>query len=237
CGLCAEACPEGAIEIIDGKAQLVSESYCDGLGACLGECPQGAISIEEREAEAFDAEKARQNVAARQRWRPAAPPAAPSASLASRKNNGKECACPSSIPRRLTPAAPYAHPGVPLASALGNWPVQIKLVPETAPYLQAADILLAADCVPFAYADFHRHLLPGKALLIGCPKLDDAEYYIEKLAAILRTALPRSLTVARMEVPCCRGLVRIAHEAIKRAGLALEVRETVIGIDGTRKDS
>ena len=99
-----------------------------------------------------------------------------------------------------------------------------------------ADILLAADCTPFAYADFHRHLLPGKALLVGCPKLDDAEYYIEKLASILRAALPRSLTVVRMEVPCCRGLMYIAQEAIKRAGLALGVREIVIGIDGTRKD-
>ncbi len=235
CGLCADACPEGAIQIVAGKARLVAESYCDGLGACLGECPQGAISIEEREAEPFDAAKARHQARAHDAGAPAA--TAAHASKTAHGHSGEACSCPSSMPRRLAPAAPNNSASTsPLPSALGNWPVQLKLVPATAPYLQGADILLAADCTPFAYADFHRGILPGKALLVGCPKLDDAEYYVEKLSAILRAALPRSITVARMEVPCCRGLVHIAHEALKRAGLTLAVREIVIGVDGTRKD-
>ncbi len=187
CGLCLPSCAEGAIQVIDGKARLVSDVYCDGLGACLGECPQGAIAIVEREAEAFDEQAAHAHVA----------------------------------------AMPDEEP-----SALGNWPLQLHLVPATAPYLQNADLLLVADCVPFALADFHRRFLRGRPVVIGCPKLDDGEAYVAKLVSILTLASIRSLTVVHMEVPCCQGLVRIAQAALAATGAQVPLEDVTISIRG-----
>ncbi len=214
CGLCVPACAEGAIEIIDGKARLISEKYCDGLGACLGECPQDAITIEEREAESFD-EKAVE------------------AHLHSHTHAGFEC--PSARIVQLTKVK-ETDASVSLEPQLSHWPVQLTLVPSSAPYLKEADLLIAADCVPFAYPDFHHKLLAGKVVLVGCPKLDDANFYIEKLAEIFAQNNLKSITVAHMEVPCCFGLDQIVRQALARSEKNIPIEETTIGIDGTVKE-
>ncbi len=219
CGLCVPACEEGALQIVNGKAKLVSEVYCDGLGNCLGECPQGALTIEEREADAFDHEAMQKHVAA------SAPAACPS---------GPFHGCPGSMAMRLSaeteaPSAPVA----PATSRLGNWPVQLHLLPENAPYLDGADLLLAADCTAFAVPDFHDRLLAGRVLVIGCPKLDDGAAYLAKLTRILASNDVRSLTVAHMEVPCCTGLLMIARQALERSGKSLPFRSLCIGIRGS----
>ncbi len=224
CGECVTSCAEGAIAVLDGKARLVSETYCDGLGACLGHCPQGAIAIEEREAAAFDEAETRKHLARQ-----------------AHGNGGQlrlsvlddRPQCPGSMARSIgrTPVAAPDATG-PLQSALANWPVQLTLVPPTAPYLRGADLLLVADCVPFAYADFHRHFLRGNPVLIGCPKLDRPEFYKQKLAEIVRQAAPRSLTVLHMEVPCCSGLTRIAEHALAEAERELPFKDVTIGIRG-----
>ena len=192
CGLCVPSCAEGAIQVVAGKARLVSDVYCDGLGACLGQCPQGAITIVDREAETFDEQAGR---------------SAP---------HGFPGQCP-----------PDEEP-----SALGNWPLQLHLVPPTAPYLQDADLLLVADCVPFALADFHRRLLRGRPVVIGCPKLDDGAAYVAKLVRILTLSSIRSLTVVHMEVPCCQGLVRIAQTALRATGSNVPLEDVTISIRG-----
>ncbi len=228
CGLCVTACAEGALQIIDGKARLVSETYCDGLGACLGECPQGAIDIVEREAESFD-EAA---VAAAHRQ----------AGEASRREE-LPCGCPGSLLRELQPpAAPAdaaavdkAQPGQP--SQLKNWPVQLMLMPVNAPYLSGAEVVLAADCVPCAYGDFQRRFVKGRILIIACPKLDNASFYVEKLTQMLAKNDLRALEVLYMEVPCCGGLVRIVQAAMQQAGKKLPVTFTRIAIDGRILDS
>ena len=202
CGQCAIACAEGAIEIRDGKARVVSESYCDGLGACIGECPRGALRLVEREAEPFDEE------AVRRRMEEAAKAAA------------SQCACPS--------AAPSSVKG----GGLSNWPVQLRLVPPEAPFLKGADILMAADCTLAACPDFHRRILDGRVLLLGCPKFDGADEYAARLARILAEARPSSLTVSVMEVPCCGALVRIAQEAERRAGSRVPLRVLRVGVKG-----
>jgi Pyruvate/2-oxoacid:ferredoxin oxidoreductase delta subunit len=215
CGQCVPSCAEGAIQIVDGKAKLVSDIYCDGLGACLGECPKDAITIEEREAPAFD-EAAAQEHDRRQQDEEALP-----------------CGCPGSAARTIErEQAPAAQPAAPAQSGLSHWPVQLKLVPFNAPYFQEADLLLVADCVPFALADFHARFLQGNPIAIGCPKLDDANFYVEKLADILRESSVKSLTVVHMEVPCCRGLTRIAAAAIDASGAAIPVNDVTISISG-----
>ncbi|MCU0610620.1 MAG: 4Fe-4S binding protein [Candidatus Eisenbacteria bacterium] len=220
CGLCATACAEGAIAIIDGKARLVSETYCDGLGACLGECPRGAITMEEREAPAFDEEAVMHAKAA-------APPP---------KAEPLPCGCPGSQVRAITACECSESPAVASTedapSCLRNWPVQMKLVPVSAPYLRNADLVIAADCVPFAFASFHQRFLPGRVLLVGCPKLDDAGFYRGKLADIFRLNNIRSLEVVHMEVPCCSGLVRLALGAAADAHACIPVTLTKIGIAG-----
>lgn len=222
CGLCVPACAEGAIQIIDGKARLVADNLCDGLGACLGHCPQDAIHIETREADAFDEAAVTEKLGGKTAT--AHPPA---------HGHG---GCPSARTMSLSRPTPVvADAQAPQASVLGNWPVQLKLIPVTAPFLKEADLLLAADCAPFAYADFHRELLAGKVLLIGCPKLDDAAEYKEKLAAILSQNQIRSLTVAYMEVPCCSGLVQLAQQALATSGSPLELQKVCIGIRGERR--
>ncbi|MCX7049262.1 MAG: 4Fe-4S binding protein [Candidatus Sumerlaeota bacterium] len=265
CGLCAPACAEGAIQIVDGKARLVKETYCDGLGACLGHCPQGAITIEEREADSFDEEEVKEHLAhleahGQSAAQPGAQPALAHTSTTPQSAPGQwlgtnahafpqppaavharsDCpgsraqmfARPAEALSNVMPAPPEACASASAPSELTQWPVQLKLVPPAAPCFQDADLLLAADCAPFAYADFHRRLLRGKALAIGCPKLDDASYYVEKLAGILSASTIRSLTVVRMEVPCCGGLMRIAQAAIVKSGKAIPLNEIIIGIQG-----
>jgi Pyruvate/2-oxoacid:ferredoxin oxidoreductase delta subunit len=222
CGLCVSACAEGAIELVEGKARLVSEEYCDGLGACLGECPQGAITIEERESDLFDEEAARHNLEAKKLKTDVLPCGCPSASVTQFEVKG---------------AADHAQAtaGVTSRSELGHWPVQLTLVPPTAPFLQQANLVLAADCVPFAYAGFHQHFLRDHALLVACPKLDDFQAHLRKLTDVLRHSSVKSITVVRMEVGCCRGLVQMAQQAIAASGRDIPLREVVIGIRGEVK--
>ncbi|HUT74351.1 MAG TPA: 4Fe-4S binding protein [Armatimonadota bacterium] len=223
CGQCVTACAEGALAIIDGKARLINEVFCDGLGACIGECPTGALLIEQRTADEFDEEAVERHLA--------------QATVSSREP--LPCDCPGSLAEELRPRRAYAEaaPTAAVASELRNWPVQIHLLPLEAPYYAGADLLLAADCVPFAHPAFHHDLLRGRTLAVGCPKLDDAGFYVEKLAGILRANDIRSLTVAHMEVPCCFGLQRVAETAVAQSGKSIPVETTVIGRDGTVKSA
>ena len=221
CGVCVPACVEGALQIIDGKAKLISETYCDGLGACLGECPQGAITIEERTAEDFDV-------------------AAVKGHLEAAKPAGEQlpCGCPSATVTQFgKQETREVATGVeaPPPSMLSHWPVQLSLVPPTAPFLQGADLVLAADCVPFAYAGFHHDFLRNHSLLVACPKLDDFRAHQQKLTEILRRSAVKSLTVVHMEVPCCSGLVHMAKQAIRLSGRDIPLEEVTIGIKGDVK--
>ncbi|HGJ66734.1 TPA: 4Fe-4S ferredoxin [bacterium] len=215
CGQCVTACAEGAIAIVDGKAKLVSEIYCDGLGACIGECPEGALTIEERDAEAFDEEAVEEH-------------------LKELNSEEKElaCGCPGTMARRIEREKKGKYDEINIQSELTNWPIQLKLVSPNAPALKNADILLTADCVPFALADFHPRFVQGRTVLIGCPKLDDAGYYVEKMTEIIKTAKPKSLTVVHMEVPCCSGLSIIAERAIMASKSNIPVQDVTIGISG-----
>jgi Pyruvate/2-oxoacid:ferredoxin oxidoreductase delta subunit len=213
CGQCITSCAEGAIALVGGKARLVSDVYCDGLGACLSDCPQDAIRVVERDASAFDAAAVQVHLtrlgsAVRELQRP---------SLSVLKD------APGPAP------APAPRQG---GSTLSHWPVQLKLVPPTAPWLAGADLLLAADCVPFAYAGFHADFLAGKKLLIGCPKLDDNQAYAAKLAEVFTRNEVRSMTVVRMEVPCCGGISWAAREGLALSGKKVALRNVVIGVDG-----
>lgn len=222
CGLCVPACAEGAIQIIDGKARLAADNLCDGLGACLGHCPQDAIHIEVREADEFDEAAVVKKIGKKQDGAPA--------------HGHGQGGCPSArIMSFEKPQTASLSVSAPQTSAIGNWPVQLKLIPVSAPFLKGADLLLAADCAPFAYADFHRELLAGKVLLIGCPKLDDAEEYKKKLTAILNENDVKSLTVAYMEVPCCSGLVALAKQALAASDVDIPLQTACIGIRGERR--
>lgn len=229
CGLCVPACHEGAIQIMDGKARLVADKLCDGLGDCLGECPEGAITIVERDAEAYDEAAVQAHLAGMKQ---------PQSGCAAALSEGSlPCGCPSSQVRTIareeveeTAGAEGTSP-----SYLGQWPVQLALVPPQAKFLQGADLLITADCVPFAYADFHRRLLKGKSIVIACPKLDDIQANLEKLAAIFKTADIRSVNVVMMEVPCCSALKRIVEMALDYAGKDIPLQETIIGINGEIK--
>ncbi|HYW78381.1 MAG TPA: 4Fe-4S binding protein [Thermoguttaceae bacterium] len=242
CGLCVPSCAEGAIQIIDGKAKLVADIYCDGLGACLGECPQDAITIIEREANPFDEEAAMQQVA-RMKATQAQDTTSAAASCPGSAHSGSSC------PGSRAQSLPIAATGIPTGghacgcetqdasageatSQLGNWPVQLQLVPPNAPFLQEADLLLVADCVPFALPDFHQRLLRHRPVVIGCPKLDDTNSYVEKLAAILTASNIKSLTVVHMEVPCCTGLLRIAEAARQVSGLKTPLEDVTVSIRG-----
>ena len=215
CGLCVNACAEGAIKIIDGKARLVSEIYCDGLGACLGHCPEDAITIEKREAENFDEE-------------------ATNAYLAKEKNAQVQTdfVCPGMATKQLRKKAgpDDSAQAEAVPSRLGQWPVQLKLVSPHAPYFANSDLLLVADCVPFAIGDFHNRFLKDHSIAIGCPKLDDLQFYIEKLATILQANKLNSLTVIHMEVPCCSGLTHIAREAIAKSKIEMTFEDVTIDL-------
>ena len=215
CGLCAAACHEGAIGMVEGKARLLREDYCDGLGDCLPTCPMNAISFEEREAPAYDHQAVLAAKAAKQAEEPT------------------PCGCPGSRSRTLThESSPSCEASLgELPSELGQWPVQIKLAPVKAPYFENADLLIAADCTAYAYGDFHRRFIRGRVVLIGCPKLDEGDY-AEKLGAILANNEIRSVTILRMEVPCCGGLENAARRAIQMSGKFLPWHVVVISTDG-----
>jgi NAD-dependent dihydropyrimidine dehydrogenase PreA subunit len=241
CGLCIPACAEGAIVLVGGKARLSADLLCDGLGACLGECPQGAITVVERDAEAFDEAAVKAHLERLGRPPPAhAPVAAPRPRLSVVAAGPAEAGgCPGSRPitqpRRSLAVVSSKGPALPAAgseSRLGQWPVQLHLVPVNAPYFQGADLLVAADCVPFAYPRFHEDLLAGKALVVGCPKLDDLAAYAEKLGRICSANELRSVTVVRMEVPCCGGISTAARRALAAGGKAIPFHDVVVGVDG-----
>lgn len=219
CGQCVTGCPEGALQIVDGKAKLVSEIYCDGLGACIGECPEGAITVEEREAAEFDQAAVDERQAAK------------------KQPDEAGHVCPGSAVKMIRDKKKRTAGGEggPVASELAHWPVQLTLVPPSAPYLKDADVLLTADCVPFAMGDFHRKLLRDHMTLVACPKLDNAEAHTEKLTSIIRESGLKSLSVVHMEVPCCFGLQKIGEEAVKRSGRDIPFQEVVIGINGEVK--
>lgn len=227
CGQCVTACAEGAIQMIDGKARLVSDTYCDGLGACLGDCPQGAITVEERLADPFD-----EAAVARHLQKLGRSPEPRHPHFPSPPSPGP--ACPGSAMRSLRMAPPVADaPATPAGeSSLGHWPIQLMLVPPRAPFLRSSDLLVCADCVPFVVPDFHQRYLAGRAVLVGCPKLDDLEHYREKLREIVAQARPRRLTVLRMEVPCCGGIANAAVQAAILEAPDLPVEVHTIGIQG-----
>jgi Pyruvate/2-oxoacid:ferredoxin oxidoreductase delta subunit len=233
CGACTTKCAEGALQLINGKAKLISENYCDGLGACLGECPAGAIVIEERSAENFD-KVVDSHLHVKQENPEKQAIVCPSHKLGEFEKPGVSSdGYPGSRMIQFTKEnAAGTQP-----SALRHWPVQLTLVPTRAPFLQNADVILTAHCVPFAYAGFHEDFLKDHALLIACPKLDDAEVHLEKLTAILRDSDISSLKVLRMEVPCCGGLVYIAKKAIVDSGKQIPVEEIIIGVNGKAKNS
>ncbi len=226
CGLCASACAEGAIAIVNGKAELVREQYCDGLGACLGDCPVGAISIEERDAEEFSHEAVKEHLEKVKHPSIHSEPILPK-STASGVCPGMRVADFSRKSANFA-VAPVAD----APSELRQWPVQLKLVPVSAPYWDKADLLVCADCVPLAYGAFHSRLLSGKRLVLACPKLDDCSGYVEKLAEIIRRNDIKSINVARMEVPCCGGMTAIAKKALEASGKNLSFNVIVIGIEG-----
>lgn len=261
CGLCIPNCPEGALQIIDSKARLISDLFCDGLGACIGYCPEGAITIEERDAKGYNEKKVMENIIKQGKN-------VIKAHLEHLKNHdehkylneamdflkkkGIEIPAGASLHHAGDAHAGSGCPGLKIMdfskektekqgatyikneSQLRQWPIQIMLVPPSAPYLKGADLLIAADCTSFAYADFHRDLLKDKVLLIGCPKLDDAEYYKEKITNILKENDVKSITCAHMEVPCCFGLVNIIKSAIESSGKKIPFKEVTIGIKGDR---
>lgn len=237
CGDCVPSCAEGAIRIINGKARLMADNLCDGLGACLGHCPMGAITVEERAAEDFDHHAVEKHLKSPPAAKPMTPAAAPMFAPAPVAHAG---GCPGSRMRVFEPAAsqtPNLRSEISdrktSPSRLRQWPVQLTLLPTQGPIWADADVLLAADCVPFAYPDFHENLLAGRTLAIACPKLDNCQPYIEKLATIFANNSVRSVTVARMEVPCCSGLTRVARMALEASGRTdIEVKEVVLPIRG-----
>ena len=260
CGLCIPNCPEGALQVIDGKVRLVSDLFCDGLGACIGYCPEGAIAVVEREAEPYDERKVMANVARQgtntirahlEHLRSHGEQTLLSQAMGYLDENGipvpaePEPACPPECCGQKAAAAQAAAPAVPSSSAasvpspakseLANWPVQLHLLSPMAPSFKGKDVLLSADCVAFAVADFHGSLLAGKSLAIACPKLDDgADVYREKITALIDHAQIASLTVAMMEVPCCRGLLKIVQDARAKAHRTVPVRAVTIAIkDGS----
>jgi ferredoxin len=261
CALCIPNCPEGALQIIDGKARLISDLFCDGLGACIGYCPQGAITIEEREAEKYNEKKVMGNIVAqgenviRAHLRHLKDHGARNyfqealdylkenkikvnlEEVFSATGGDTPCGCPGAKLMDLkkevkTPI--QKKPSAKSESQLSQWPVQIMLSPPMAPFFNQADLLIAADCVPFAYADFHRDLLKEKVLLVGCPKLDNLKIYEEKLNQIFKNNAIKSITYAHMEVPCCAGLIPVIKSAITQSNKKIPFKDIIISIKGER---
>ncbi len=225
CGQCVIACAEGAIEIVDGKAKVISDDLCDGLGACIGECPEDALHIIEREADEFDEEAVEKHLAAMKEKE------------ANKEEKTMACGCPSTQIQSIMPTTPCQAANKPASmvsggSELTNWPVQIRLIPPTAPFLKKADLLVAADCVPVAFPTLHSHFLKGKTVMIGCPKFDDAESYVQKFVEIFQTANINSITCLAMEVPCCAGLPAIVIKAMEEAGVDIPFERVVVSARG-----
>ena len=239
CGLCVPDCAEGAIRIVDGKARLVAENLCDGLGNCLGACPNDAITIEQRPADEFSEQAVAEHLA--EQPQQASCDCSAEAEAAQQAADKLPCGCPGTMARKLTggscaaaasQAGTYESTSRP--SRLGQWPMQLSLLPPGGDIWHDADVLIAADCVGFAMPDFHERLLAGRTLAIACPKLDDVQPYVEKLASIFANNSIRSLTVAHMEVPCCGGIVAAVTEALQRSGRTdIPVLELKIGMDGS----
>ena len=259
CGQCIPNCPEGAMQLIDGKARLVSDLFCDGLGACLGHCPEGAITMEEREAEPYDETKVMANVVTQG-------PNVIKAHLEHLRDHGQDeylrqaiaylgqhsvanpldrpeppgrhhahAGCPGSRSMDFTaPSAPDADKPGTRPSRLTHWPVQLHLISPMAPQYRGSDVLLCADCVAYALGDFHKDYLKGKALAIACPKLDEGqEVYVEKLKALIDKAKINTLTVMIMQVPCCGGLLRLAQQAASQATRKVPLKSIVVGLEGS----
>jgi len=225
CGLCVPNCAEGAIRVVNGKARLVADNLCDGLGNCLGTCPNDAITIEERPADEFDTQAVSVHVKAETRRHEHAHAPA----------SGEGLSCPGSSLRKLSPrtgAQGPAQDAPSRASSLGQWPVQLALLPAGGDIWRDADVLFAADCVAFAMGDFHGRLLAGKTVAVACPKLDDVGAYIDKLTSVFSSCDVRSVTVAHMEVPCCFGMMHVVTEAMTRAGKDIPLREVTVSVKG-----
>ncbi|MCK5022549.1 MAG: 4Fe-4S binding protein [Candidatus Aenigmarchaeota archaeon] len=258
CGQCIPNCPEGALQIIDNKARLVSDLFCDGLGACIGHCPQGAIKTIEREAEPYNERKVMEIIVKQgintikahlEHLEEHGEEGFLNEALKFLKEKGIEvkrdepkkksvpCACPGSDVKDLRdtekkPSGPVGRQ----QSELKQWPVQLMLIPTNASYLQGTDLLIAADCVPFAYANFHQDFIKDKTVIMGCPKLDDTEFYAEKLAEIMKHNDIKSITLAVMEVPCCSGLLRLIENAMEESGKVIPIKKYVIKIDGSKQE-
>lgn len=235
CGSCLPGCPEGALKVVDGKARLVKESYCDGLGACLGHCPEGALQIIERDAEEYDV-----NAAHLEKESPAlAKEHLEHIHGLGSTNTGQaepKSGCPS---RQLLQWDATGHagttgdsPDLVNTSLLTHWPVKLRLLPPNAGFLKNSDLVLIADCVPFAYGNLHSDFLKDKVVASGCPKFDDATAYVEKLVSILESVNLKSITVIYMEVPCCSGFVRIVKDALEKSGVDVPLKTVQIGVKG-----
>ncbi len=227
CGQCVPDCADGALKVVDGKVKVLADRYCDGLGACLEACPKDALKIIEREADEFDEEAVEELLRNRESKQGGTQGPATAQGISGLKIE--------------TPCQTANRPRVDLApadssSALSHWPVQIRLVPAQAPFLKDADLLVAADCVPVAYPHFHRDLLAGRVIMMGCPKFDDVNGYVQKFAEVFQKAKPRSIKLAIMEVPCCGGMRMIVQEALKQAGMDIPMEEVVISARGEIKD-
>lgn len=228
CGLCVHACHEGAIELVEGKAILISDEYCDGLGDCLPECPTGAIEIIERESAEYNEELVMKKMAERKK---------------SLENDTLPCGCPGTAAKKIERKTLNVVSAIKgkkkdktedvLASELRQWPVQLKLINPKAAYLQGANLLVAADCTAYAYADFHREFIKNHITVIGCPKLDDIQYYEEKLTEIIKNNDLKSITVVRMEVPCCSGIVNAVKKAMLNAQIIVPYKEVTVATDGS----
>ena len=232
CGQCVPACAEGAIEIVDGKAKVIKDLLCDGLGACIGDCPEDALRLVERETDPYDEEAVHKHLAERAEKEKADEGIPQSPAMG--------CGCPSSNIMNFSAPSPCQSANVPKTqtssvSALSHWPVQIRLIPPTAPFLKEADLLVTADCVPVSYPDLHTTFLKGRKVMLGCPKFDDAQSYIDKFRDIFSVANIKSVTVLLMEVPCCSGLPMIVKKGLELSGKNVPVEEVVISLDGKIK--
>lgn len=225
CGLCVPDCAEGSLQIIDGKARLVADNLCDGLGACLGSCPTGALQIIEREAEDFSEEAVHEFLALKKKQEEA-------------QGSPKPSGCPSARLQTFTPQTPCHMANKPTVavtsgvSALSHWPVQIRLVPPSAPFLQNANLLVAADCTAVSAPNFQADFLTGKVVMMGCPKFDDAPSYVQRFAEIIATGNLNSLTILIMEVPCCSSMVGIIRQAMEQAGKTVPVEQITLSTRG-----
>jgi NAD-dependent dihydropyrimidine dehydrogenase PreA subunit len=223
CGQCIPSCAEGALQIVDGKAQVIADTLCDGLGACLGECPTGALKVIEREADEFDEEAVEKHLTIKE---------------TAEEKLHLPCGCPSTQIQTFVPIESHSEAQVPSAmrtageSVLSHWPVQIRLIPPKAPFLKGADLLVLADCVAVAYANLHRNLINGKVVMMGCPKFDGAQEYIEKFAEIFKTAGIKSITTVYMEVPCCSGLPMIVKKGLEASGQTIPMTNILISTRG-----